>query len=203
VAPALALAPQELSRYLLNTIFLNLLENRGYTLLHATSVARADRVLLLLGPHNSGKSTAALRLALHGYDFIADSLIGRAKLRQDMLQAFPDLFPLFRREITRDEIKFGVDLERLEAVRVRRDAVLAPQTIDIFLLQRHEAVESRLEEIDSEEAMHALFHNSAYWHSAEFWQQHMVRLQQLLLAARCRRLHLGTGVDEMLRALDD
>ena len=218
IAPQLAQNPDRLSRHVLNTIFLNLLENRGFSLLHATSVVHGDRILLLLGQHNSGKSTTALRLALHGYDFMADSMtfiapfsdemqlsgfpVGLAKLRPDMLPSFPELQALFQREITREEVKFDLDLRRVDKVSVRQEAVIAPHRIDLYLLQRHEGRDSRLAPVAPEDVFQALFHNSAYWHSAEFWQRHIARLQRLLAAARCRRLLLGSDTGSLLEALD-
>ncbi len=218
IAPSLAAAPGRLSRYVLNTIFLNLLENRGFSMLHATSLVRHSRAILLLGEHNSGKSSTALHLALSGYEFVADSMIfvspvagnmellgfpvGLAKVRHEMLQAFPQIEPLFEREITREEIKFGVDLRRLPGVTVREEAIITPFAIDLFLLERHEGRETLFSPAGREETMRAIFRNSAYWHSAAFWQQHLARLERLLEVARCRHLLLGSDVGSLLAALE-
>ncbi|MFW6096784.1 MAG: hypothetical protein ACOC9Z_01845 [Chloroflexota bacterium] len=219
VAPSLAYDAHALSRFVLNTVFLNLLENRGFSLIHATSVIANDRVLLLVGDHNSGKSTTALRLALRGYDFVADSMVfiapqletlqllgfpvGMAKVRGDMVQAFPDLAPLFERQITREEIKFGLDLRRLPAVTVRERAIVAPGAIDVFLVQRHEGGNSRVTPASQAKAYEALFHNSAYWHEAAFWRRHQKQLRRLVRSARCYHLALGSNIEGLLEAVGD
>lgn len=219
VAPRLARDAAALSRFVLNTVLLNLLENRGFSLVHATSVVRGERVVLLVGDHNSGKSTTALRLALRGYDFLADSMIfmapltdeielsgfpvGLAKVRGDMLHAFAELAPLFAREITREEVKFGLNLRRSDQVTVREEAVRSPSQIDLFFVQRQEGTETAVTSVSPEEAYHELFRNSAYWHKAEFWRRHLAQLRRLIDAARCRRLILGRDVEGLLAAVDD
>lgn len=219
VAPSLGNNAEALSRFVLNTIFLNLLENRGFSLLHATSVAKDDRVLLLVGDHNSGKSTTALRLALRGYAFVADSMIfiaprndglqllgfpvGMARVRGDMVETFAELAPLFEREITREEIKYGLDLRQTPRVSVRQEAIDAPSTIDLFLVERHEGQDTRVTAASREETYGELFHNGAYWHEATFWQRQQRQLQRLLNVARCRRLVLGRDIQGLLEALGD
>ncbi len=48
--------------------------------LHATSVARSGRAVLLLGPSGSGKSDLALRLLDHGFILVSDD---RTLVRRD------------------------------------------------------------------------------------------------------------------------
>ena len=48
--------------------------------LHATSVARGGRAVLLLGPSGSGKSDLALRLLDHGFSLVSDD---RTLLRRE------------------------------------------------------------------------------------------------------------------------
>lgn len=219
VAPSLGHDAEALSRFVLNTVFLNLLENRGFSLIHATSVAIDNRVLLLVGRHNSGKSTTALRLALRGYAFVADSMVfiaprsdalqllgfpvGMAKVRGDMVEAFAELAPLFEREITRKEIKYGVDLRQTPHVTVRQEAIDAPSVIDLFLVQRHEGQDTNVTAASREETYGELFHNGAYWHKATFWQRQQRQLRRLVNAARCRRLLLGSDIGGLLEAIGD
>lgn len=219
VAPSLARDADALSRFVLNTVFLNLLENRGFSLIHATSVVGHDRVLLLVGGHNSGKSTTALRLALRGYGFVADSMIfiaprreklqllgfpvGITKVRGDMVQRLAELAPLFEREITREEVKYGLDLRRAPQVTIREEAIEAPAMIDLFLLRRHDSRETTVRPASPEEAYQELFQNSAYWHGARFWRRHQEQLRRLVDAARCRRLALGHDISGLLEAISD
>jgi hypothetical protein len=128
--------------------------------------------------------------------------VGLAKVRRDMLATFPEIEPLFEREITREEVKFGLDLRRLPGVSIHEEAITAPAAIDLFLLNRHEGSETRRAPAGLEETMRAIFHNSAYWHSATFWQQHLARLQRLLKVARCQHLLLGSDTGSLLAALD-
>lgn len=217
-APSLAEDADALSRFVLNTVFLNLLENRGFSLVHATSVVRDDRLLLLVGGHNSGKSTTALRLALRGYDFVADSMIfiaprkelqllgfpvGIAKVRGDMVQAFSELASLFEREVTREEIKYGLDLRLAPQVSIREEVIGAPAKIDLFLVQRHDSSETTIGPATAEETYRELFHNSAFWHSATFWRRHERQLRRLVDAARCHHLRLGHDSEGLLEAIGD
>ena len=62
LTPELAAHPEIVSRGLLNTIFNNLLTGAGFCMLHCTGLLKDDHLLLLMAPHNTGKSTTALRL---------------------------------------------------------------------------------------------------------------------------------------------
>lgn len=58
--------------------------------LHATSVARNGRAVLLLGPSGSGKSDLALRLFDHGFSLVSDD---RTLIRRDgerLIASAPD-----------------------------------------------------------------------------------------------------------------
>ena len=87
LAPTFAARPDLVARHLINTLLTNFLTRNGFAMLHATGLVRngtplngdrslrlrkasaqgathPTRVLLLMAPHNSGKSTTALRLTL-------------------------------------------------------------------------------------------------------------------------------------------
>jgi hypothetical protein len=123
----LAQEPALVARAVLNTILLNFCLHRGYALLHASCLLRGDSALLLMAPHNTGKSTTALHLLLEGgFRLLTDSMVhispvhpfptlcgfpvNRIKLRRDMAARFPYLQQLSTAEIVRDETKYVVDL---------------------------------------------------------------------------------------------
>lgn len=218
LAPSLARAPALVSRCVLDTILTNFMESRGFSMLHATGLVHGENLLLLLGPHNSGKSTTAMHLALGGYTFIADSMVyvapgrgplqivgfpvGRARLRGDAMASFPELQAQFEREMRRDEVKFGLDLRRIAPVTVQREAVTNPRSIDLCLLSRHERQATRLNPAARSDVMQAVVHNSSYWHTPAFWEQNLQRLQRLVDAARCHHLQIGTDAADIVRKVN-
>lgn len=210
VAPSLAEEPEVISRCVLNTVLNNFMESRGFSMVHASSLVRKGRPLLLLGPDNSGKSTTALRLALAGFTFIADSQIyvaphsgtlqllgfpvGRAKLRADMVPLFPELRSLVEREMALNEQKFGLDLRHLGESTVRQEAITDPAGIDVCLISRGEGEATTYWRATREEIVRAMLLNGSYWHTQAFWQENLQRLQRLADAAR--GFHLRIGRDE-------
>ena len=60
--------------YLLGPVIGFVLRLRGLTCFHASSVVIADRVILMLGPAGSGKSSIAAALALRGHRVIGDDI---------------------------------------------------------------------------------------------------------------------------------
>ena len=67
LTPELACEPDIVARGILHTVLTNLLFVSGFSMMHCTGLVREGRVLLLMAPHNSGKSTTAVKLALNGY----------------------------------------------------------------------------------------------------------------------------------------
>ena len=129
LAPALAEKTDLVSLYLLNTILTNFFIGNGYAMLHASCLMHGQRALMLMAPHNTGKSTTALRLILSGYQLVSDSMIfispvsdklmllgwpvGRIKLRGDMLDHFPEIRPLLSTEQVRGETKYALDIREI------------------------------------------------------------------------------------------
>ena len=120
--PQLAARPELVAQCVLHTLLLNLVIGHGYGMLHASCLVRDGVALLLLAPHNTGKSTTALRLALAGFRLLTDSMVfvdgdgflhgypvGLAKLRGDMVDQFPTVRPFLQPEIVRQETKYRVD----------------------------------------------------------------------------------------------
>ena len=208
LAPELAGRPALVSQGLLNTIFTNLVIGSGFGMLHCTGLLRGNRALLLMAPHNSGKSTTALRLVLAGYRLLSDSQIyvspdsealqllgfpvGKVKLRRDMVAEFPQLRPLLTAEPVRDETKYGVDLRRLDPDLVCTTAV-TPEAIDLCLLRRHDEAETTLAPVAPATLWEAVMANSLFYDTAETWQRNLAQIERLV--ARARAHHLAVGTD--------
>ena len=208
LAAELARQPALVSRYLLNTILTNFLIASGYGFLHATGLLRGRRALLLMAPHNSGKSTTALRLALAGYRLLSDSIIfvggreeavrlhgfpvGRIKLRPDMVAEFPRLQPLLENEPVRGEMKHAADLRHLDPALVH-EASVEPSDICLCLLAQSGRSRTHVRPADLFEVMEAIMANSLFYDEADVWKQNLARIRPLVERARC--YHLAVGND--------
>ena len=216
LSPELAAQPEVVSRCLLNTLLNNLLTARGLSMLHATSLAQGDRVLLLIAPHGTGKSTSALRLALAGYPLMSDSQVyistgprgllltgfpvGRVKLRRDMLPDFPDLRALLTPEEVRGETKFTLELRRLDPALVR-DTAVAPASAELCLLTRHAGAASSLRPATRAEVLDVAMLNSLHYDRAEAWRANVAGIEQLVDLARCHHLAVGTDAHSLLETV--
>ncbi|MEP7359542.1 MAG: hypothetical protein ABI847_19980 [Anaerolineales bacterium] len=212
----LAAQPELVSRCLLNTIFNNLLTAAGLAMLHATGLARGGRALLLMAPHGSGKSTAALRLALAGFPLMSDSQVylsqrdgvleltgfpvGRVKLRRDMREDFPELHPLLTPEEVRGETKFNLNLRQLDPALVQAQAI-RPSVIDLCLLTRHAQPETRLTPATPAEFIHTALQNSLHYDRPEAWGANVALIEQLAGSARCHHLVVGTDTHSLVAVM--
>jgi hypothetical protein len=211
----LAARPELVSRCLLNTVFNNLLTAVGLAMLHATSLARGDRALLLMAPHGSGKSTAALRLSLAGFPLMSDSQVyltdrggaleltgfpvGRVKLRRDMRADFPELHPLLTPEEVRGETKFNLNLRQLNPALVQVMSI-QPSVIDLCLLTRHDQPETLLTPAGRAEVLDAAMQNSLHYDGVEAWRGNIALIRRLIAAARCHHLVVGTDPAALVAA---
>ncbi|MBK9051061.1 MAG: hypothetical protein IPL78_09140 [Chloroflexi bacterium] len=181
---------------MLNTIFTNLVINANFAMLHCTGLLRGEDVLLLLAPHNSGKSTTALRLVLAGYQLISDSQIyvspdsegiellgfpvGRTKLRADMVPHFPQLQPFLTPEPVREEMKYTLDLRRFNAELVCETAV-RPRTIHFCLLHRNGTPHTQLTPAPPHELLTAIAdNNSIYYDRPAVWLPSLRLIERLV-----------------------
>jgi hypothetical protein len=208
ITPQLAARPDLISRGLLNTLLNNYLTARGFAMLHATGLVRNGRVLLLMAPHNSGKSTTALRLTLSGqFQLLSDSQIyvtttesglqltgfpvGRGKLRRDMLPHFAQLAPLLTPEQVRDETKYVLDLHQLDSTLVYDEAI-CPTHIDLCLLKRNGQPKTTLHEATLEETWDAIMLNSLHYDNPNVWAENLSQIEPLVKRARLYHLEIGT-----------
>lgn len=208
--PQLAARPDLVAQCVLHTLLLNLIIGQGqssalgYGMLHASCLVRDGVALLLLAPHNTGKSTTALRLALAGFRLLTDSMVfvdgdgflhgfpvGLAKLRGDMVEQFPTLRPFLQPEIVRQETKYRVDLRSVNPNFVQETAV-QPGKIVLCLLSRHDALESVVEVVGETAVIQAILQNSLYVDQPHVWQKNVENLQKLLVGETAVGLKLGS-----------
>ncbi len=217
LTPELAGQPELVSRCLLNTILTNLFIAGGLGLLHATCLVRDARALLLMAPHNAGKSTTALRLALAGYALMSDSMVyvspgpdgiqllgfpvGRVKLRGDVLAEFPRLKPLLTPEPIRGETKHTLDLRRLDPALVYSSAVQST-AVDLCLLERREGHGTQWRPASRAEVMEAVMQSSLYFDTAAVWRRNLAAIDKLIARARLHHLLVGPGAGGIVQAVE-
>ena len=206
--PALAARPDVVAHSLLNTILLNFCLQRGYALLHASCLVHKGRALLLMAPHNSGKSTTALHLIQAGFQLLTDSMVhispfhegrllcgfpvGKIKLRRDVLAQFPGLEPLLTSEQVRDETKFTLNLRDLYPEQVIEQA-LAAEAVDLCLLTRQAGEKTTIEPAADTAVWDAVLQNSLFFDDQMVWERNLAQITPLL--ARANSYHLRIGRD--------
>lgn len=217
LASELAERPALVSRYLLNTVLTNFLIASGYGFLHATGLLKGQRALLLMAPHNSGKSTTALRLALAGYTLLSDSMIfvggrdsitrlygfpvGRIKLRADMVDEFPQLKPLLEDEPVRGEVKHAADLRRLDPGLVQESAV-KPSDICLCLLAQSGDSRTRIRPATLSEVIEKVMANSLFYDEVGVWEKNLARIRPLVERARCYHLEVGSDTTGLIAIVE-
>ncbi|MEZ4590313.1 MAG: hypothetical protein R3D55_04125 [Chloroflexota bacterium] len=220
LSPELAAKPELVAQCVLHTLLLNLVISHGYGMLHASCLVRDGVALLLLAPHNTGKSTTALRLALAGFRLLTDSMVfvdgdgflhgypvGLAKLRGDMVDQFPELRPFLQPEIVRQETKYRVDLRAVGAETAQPDFVwetaVRPRKIILCLLSRHENEATVVAEVGEAEVIQAILHNSLYVDRPQVWRENVVNLQGVLGGlGTAVALKLGSDQKNLIQSLN-
>jgi hypothetical protein len=219
VTPELAQRPDLFAQYVLNTTLTNLFQANGLGMLHATCLLRGEDALLLMAPHNSGKSTTALRLVLAGWQLLSDSQVyvpppathpqlqlmgfpvGRLKLREDMLDHFPQLRPWLTEEQVRGEAKHTLDLRRYQPELVQAEAV-TPTAVVACLLERAENGRTRLRPADPAEVRQAVVSNSLHLHTEAVWLGNLAAIERLVEQARWHRLEIGLDGEGIVEAVE-
>jgi hypothetical protein len=213
LVPELAARPDLVALCLLNTVITNLFIGSGYGMLHASCLFRQGRAVLLMAAHNSGKSTTALRVALAGYPLLCDSMIflppageellllgfpvGKVKLREDMVAAFPEAENLLESEAVRDEMKYSFDLRSLDPGLVHEEAA-CPLAIDLCLLARGEGEATTLAQASRASVIEAVMHNSLFYDTAEVWQRNMASIGRLIDRAQWHHLLIGSEPGQLV-----
>ena len=217
IEPALAARPALVSQVILNTVLTNFITRHGYAMLHATALVRENRVLMLMAPHNSGKSTTALRLALPGhFSLLTDSMVyvtgtengpqltgfpvGRGKLRTDMLPRFPELAGRLTQEYVRDETKYILDLRAFNPDLVWEEAFY-PRQVDWCLLARTTRPHTTIRPAEEQEAWDAIMVNSLHYDERGIWEENLREIEPLVGMARFWHLELGREGEDVMEVV--
>jgi hypothetical protein len=214
LAPSLAASPAAVSRYLLNTLLLNFLIASGLGFLHATGLERDGRVLLLMGGHNQGKSTTALRLTDAGFRLLGDSHVfveggaeltlygfpvGRLRLRPDVLGTIGKMAEV-EDEPVRGELKHGFDLRRHRPDAVAERAI-TPRSVTLCLLSRGDSERTLVRPAPAATVLDQVMANSLYYDAAEAWGANLEHLATLLERSQCHEVQIGRDPEELVRRL--
>ncbi len=214
-------APYMLSRYIGDTFALNMLMRSGWGQLHASCLWRDGRAVLLAAPHNTGKSTPALRLSLRVGRVLSDGMtygraaggglelfgypVGEIKLRFDMLGEFPQARAGGQAALVREDAKMIYDLRREMPERVVEESV-RPREVALCLLERAAdpggAARTTAEPVDRETALRGVWPDSAHVDALPVLRSHYRSLRALLDGARCYRLRLGSDAAGIVAAVD-
>ena len=217
---SLADRPDIFSRAVLNTLLLNFCLGNGYAMLHASCLVRDGRVLLLMAPHNTGKSTTALHLIRAGFALLSDSMVHvvpetdpaappvlvgfptrRIKLRGDMLASFPAFGPHVREELVRDETKYVVDLMQVDPRTCITEGVAA-RAVTLCLLERQETAETTWQPAPPAAVSEAVMRNSLFYDSRLIWERNLAGIERLLAGARAYRLAIGRDAVALVQAVE-
>lgn len=214
LSPELAQRPDLVAGCVLHTLVLNFFIAAGYGLLHASCLTRGPTALLLLAPHNSGKSTTALRLALNGFRLLSDSMVfvppgsewllgfpvGITKLRADMVAAFPQVAPFLSPEAVRQETKYRLDVGRMGEEKVQRQAVTAEDVV-LGLLSRGQDGMMVVESADTDAVWAAVMRNSLYYDTPAVWRRNLHALVPIIQRARAFHIRLGLSNHDLIDSL--
>ena len=208
LSPELARDTRLVSRYFVDHYLLNFILTE-WAMLHASCVLTPNkyRLIIMIAAHNTGKSTTAFRLLRAGFPFLADGMallrrvgrgfeiggypIGEVKLRDDVLDTFPDYKG--QQVQVREQSKTVVDLGLAHSADVVTSTI-QPDEISLCFLTRKGKAASTLEEIFPEEAQALLSGNSVYWDEPARVAHNQTVLQALVEQASLYRVWLGQDV---------
>ena len=208
----LAAETRLVSRYFIDHYLLNFILTE-WAMLHASGVLdpQRQRLIMLVAPHNAGKSTTALHLLRAGYLFLADGMvllrpqgtgflvggypIGEVKLRADVLTWFPE----YEGEAVtvREQRKTVVNLRAAHPHQLA-ETLFSPSAIQICFIERDPTSLSQVTPLSPAEAGPILAANTVYWNEAPQLVHNTTTLHALLQSASLYRLKLGTDVAEMM-----
>jgi hypothetical protein len=217
LSPALAKETRLVSRYFIDHYLLNFIL-ADWAMLHASCVLNPDRsrLVVMIGPHNAGKSTTALHLLRAGYHFLADGMalikqneagfsiggypIGEVKLRDDVLSLFP--------EYTGEAIRVREDRKTVVNLRVAHperlvETLVKPAAIQLCFVEGRGTVQTRIEPLSPAQVWLRLMANTVYWDEAPRLVHHQATLQALAEQASLHYLKLGFEVEGLVAAVNE
>jgi len=212
-ADALADHPRRASRPSLDTITLNAIMHTGLGLLHASCLRRDGTALLLCAEHNTGKSTAALHLALNGWGLLADGMtyvriagtrielmgfpVGEAKLRLDMLDRFGFLGDLGQSVRVREDTKMVYDLRQVAPGVVVEEAI-RPERIVLCHMTRQGAARTTASLVEWERLFPTVWTESTFVEPPNVLRTSHEAMVAVLRRATCYEVSLGTDLNSTL-----
>lgn len=222
LSPALAAAERLVSRYFIDHYLLNFLLGE-WAMLHASCVVKAGHLIVMVAPHNVGKSTTALRLLRAGYSFLADGMvlikerdkekdnekgsrwlvggypIGEVKLRDDVLALFPE----YAGETVqvREHRKTVVNLRQAHPGQLS-EAVYQPSAIHLCLVERSADDATHLAPLTYHDALPTLAANTVFWDEPQRLAHTTAILEQFTQTARLHHLSIGTDTHSLLDAME-
>jgi len=215
LSPALAAETVLVSRYFIDHYLLNFLL-ADWAMLHASGVVApaGGALILLVGAHNTGKSTTALRLVRAGDHFLADGMaliqfngdqlcvggypIGEVKLRDDLCAAWPEYAGETMR--VREHHKTVVNLRAVHPGQII-EQVITPPTVHVCFTERADGLMTSLSPLSSAAAETWLAANTVFWDEPARLEHNARTLRRLLALAHLHHLRLGADATQLLRVL--
>jgi hypothetical protein len=215
LSPALAGETRFLSRYFIDHYLLNFIMTE-WAMLHASCVLdpHRERLVVMIAPHNTGKSTTALHLLRAGYTFLADGMAlfrrcaqnfmvggyptGEVKLRDDVLDRFPEYTgePVRGRE----QCKTVVDLRQVHPERIV-ETLVTPSSIHLCFVERSGTAQTLISPLPEQYLWPQLMANTVYWDEPSQLAHNYAALKSLLEIASLQRLQIGFDIAGIISAI--
>jgi len=215
LSPGLAADTRLVSRYFIDHYLLNFILTE-WAMLHASCVLdpAGQRLIVMIAPHNVGKSTTALRLLRAGFIFLADGMvllhqagtgfqvggypIGEVKLRDDVLNLFPEYTGQAVR--VREQRKTVIDLRAAHPQQLV-DSLIEPGRIQLCFVERAQSARTCVARLSPAEVIPAVAANTVYWDEPSNLAHNSAILQGLIQTAELYRLEIGAGAEGLISTL--
>ncbi|MDT7041592.1 hypothetical protein [Candidatus Nitronereus thalassa] len=204
--------PSELRMNLIHLALQNILKRKGYFTLHATSLEKNGRAVLIPGNSGRGKTTAFLSLLRSGYRCLSDdhplvhengnglniySFPEKVDVTEDSIEFFPELrsareyiHPGMRKPYFLIENVYSEGL----ATSCKPGLIIFPQVMD--------RPTSVLERVSGTQALDSLIRESFLPRGNDIAKQEFHLLSKLVKQSSCYRLLFGQDVLDLPRLID-